>query len=261
MPKSQNKNNQNVDEWWEREQQMKKLTGKWYDNNFLVLFFCIVFFPIGLYGLWKSKFISTGLKVVGTFLILIVLIAFFNSNDTVLEHTIQDTSQDLSEDHIQREIELTPTEMVNRFNEALSLVGKDYQLYLKEYFFETEDRISYVALPEGEEFMRLLIYTDRSTEQIMVVDVYHDTSLLSDPSKTLDDHLVAAILTIEGLDVESDEIETIYGQLTDFVEGTEGLGTMNVIDRNGFRFAYGESGRRGPLGSNVQFGPIQRNQF
>ncbi len=213
---------------------------------------------MGLYGLWKSNSFSKGARVVGTLLILIGLIAFFNSNDSDLEYATQDSSQELPNDQIQKEIEFSPSELVSRFNEALSVVGKDYQLYLQDELFEDEDKISHLALPEGEEFMRLLINIDRSTEEITNVNIIHNTDLLSNPSKTLEDHLVAAILTIEGLDVSSDEVETIYGELTNFAEGTEEFDFTNIIDRNGFRFVYAEFDK-GPLGSHINFGPIQRD--
>lgn len=51
---------------------------KWYDYPFLVLLLYFLFFPVGLYGLWKSRKIAKGLKIAGTAfwaLLLILIIA------------------------------------------------------------------------------------------------------------------------------------------------------------------------------------------
>jgi len=51
---------------------------KWYDYPVLVLLLYFLFFPVGLYGLWKSKKIAKGLKIAGTAfwaLLLILIIA------------------------------------------------------------------------------------------------------------------------------------------------------------------------------------------
>ena len=179
MSENQTKNNQDVDEWWENEQQKNKTTGKWYDNKILVVFLFIAFFPIGLYGLLKSKSFSKGIKVAGTLLVIIGLIAFLNSNDSDLQDAVNKADQT---DQVQREIELSPPQLVDRYNEALSIVGKDYQLYMQEEIFENDDEISYLALPEGEEFMRMLINVDRSTDKIKHINIIHDSSLLNEPS-------------------------------------------------------------------------------
>lgn len=42
---------------------------KWYDKTWLVIFLCIIFFPVGLYGLWKNTTISKGWKIVVTVVI------------------------------------------------------------------------------------------------------------------------------------------------------------------------------------------------
>lgn len=44
---------------------------KWYDNKLAVFLFCIFFFPVGLYALWKSNTISKGWKIGGTTIICI----------------------------------------------------------------------------------------------------------------------------------------------------------------------------------------------
>src|SRR6185437_416431 len=54
---------------------------KWYDNTGLVVVLCILFFPVGLYALWKSSVISKGWKIAGTVIIAFVTIAAINSNN------------------------------------------------------------------------------------------------------------------------------------------------------------------------------------
>jgi hypothetical protein len=57
---------------------------KWYDNKLVVTLLCIVFFPVGLYALWKSNTISKGWKVGVTIVIaLFVVIGVSNKDDSV----------------------------------------------------------------------------------------------------------------------------------------------------------------------------------
>lgn len=51
-------------------------TGNWYDKTWLVILLCFLFFPIGLYALWKSNRIKRGWKIgVTAFYSLIVIAA------------------------------------------------------------------------------------------------------------------------------------------------------------------------------------------
>jgi hypothetical protein len=57
---------------------------KWYDNKLVVTLLCIVFFPVGLYALWKSNTISQGWKIGVTIVIaLFVVIGVSNEDDNV----------------------------------------------------------------------------------------------------------------------------------------------------------------------------------
>ena len=42
---------------------------KWYNNNTAVILLCIFFFPVGLYGLWKSQKIKQNIKIAVTIII------------------------------------------------------------------------------------------------------------------------------------------------------------------------------------------------
>jgi hypothetical protein len=47
----------------------------WYEKTWLVIILCVIFFPIGLYALWKNSFISKGWKIGTTVVIALIVIA------------------------------------------------------------------------------------------------------------------------------------------------------------------------------------------
>lgn len=54
---------------------------KWYDNAVLTNVILFLFFPVGLYGLWKSNSIAKWWKITGTILIAILVIASFGDEE------------------------------------------------------------------------------------------------------------------------------------------------------------------------------------
>lgn len=50
-------------------------TSKWYDKTWLVIVLCIIFFPVGLYALWKNQSIAKGWKIGITVVIALIVIA------------------------------------------------------------------------------------------------------------------------------------------------------------------------------------------
>lgn len=56
-------------------------TEKWYDKTWLVIVLCILFFPVGLYALWKSTKITKGWKIGGTVIIGVLVIAALGDKD------------------------------------------------------------------------------------------------------------------------------------------------------------------------------------
>ena len=54
-------------------------SNKWYDKTWLVTILCIIFFPVGLYALWKSNNIKKGWKIAWT--IIIGFFVFINLSD------------------------------------------------------------------------------------------------------------------------------------------------------------------------------------
>jgi hypothetical protein len=63
---------------------------KWYDKTWLVTILCIIFFPIGLYALWKSNNVKTGWKVAWSIIIGLVVIASISDKD---ERTSDNSSE------------------------------------------------------------------------------------------------------------------------------------------------------------------------
>jgi len=55
-------------------------TNAWYQKTWLVIISCIIFFPVGLYALWKNSSINKGWKIAIT--IIIALIVIGNLSDS-----------------------------------------------------------------------------------------------------------------------------------------------------------------------------------
>lgn len=53
---------------------------KWYDNKFVTHLLLVIFFPVGLYALWKSRTIAKWWKITATVIIGLIVIA--NLGDT-----------------------------------------------------------------------------------------------------------------------------------------------------------------------------------
>ena len=53
----------------------------WYEKTWLVVILCIIFFPVGLYALWKNSSISKGWKIGVTAIIALIVIANLGNND------------------------------------------------------------------------------------------------------------------------------------------------------------------------------------
>ncbi len=53
----------------------------WYEKKGLVFLLCVIFFPVGLYALWKNSSIKTLWKIVWTILIAVIVINVFSGSD------------------------------------------------------------------------------------------------------------------------------------------------------------------------------------
>ncbi len=56
-------------------EQTTETSNAWYEKTWLVILLCIVFFPVGLYALWKNSTISKGWKIGVTVVIGLIVIA------------------------------------------------------------------------------------------------------------------------------------------------------------------------------------------
>lgn len=61
------------------EQQNPK---KWYDNKVLVVLLCVIFFPVGLYGLWKNSEFSKSIKIGLTGIVAVFFLMTINNDGT-----------------------------------------------------------------------------------------------------------------------------------------------------------------------------------
>ncbi len=63
---------------------------KWYNKKWLIILLCIVFFPVGLYGLWKSNIFSKGWQIgITAFIALCIIFNFANKSENKNDKTEQ----------------------------------------------------------------------------------------------------------------------------------------------------------------------------
>lgn len=53
---------------------------KWYDNKVLVILLCVIFFPVGLYALWKTDEFAKPVKIAVTAIIAILFVVAINDD-------------------------------------------------------------------------------------------------------------------------------------------------------------------------------------
>ena len=70
---------------------------KWYDKTWLVILLCIVFFPVGLYALWKNQSISKGWKIGVTVVIALIVLAQLGKDDKGGSSTADNSSSSSNE--------------------------------------------------------------------------------------------------------------------------------------------------------------------
>lgn len=77
---------------------METSSEKWYSKQWLVILLCVLFFPVGLYGLWKSDSFSKAVKIIITIIIgLATIVQISNKLDTADQSTAvsqQDSGND-----------------------------------------------------------------------------------------------------------------------------------------------------------------------
>lgn len=63
----------------------------WYEKTWLVIILCIIFFPVGLYALWKNSSISKGWKIGVTVIIALIVIANIGDKDETNSNSTSST--------------------------------------------------------------------------------------------------------------------------------------------------------------------------
>jgi hypothetical protein len=101
-----------------------KNSNAWYEKTWLVVISCILFFPLGLYALWKNSSISKGWKIGVTALITIIIISNLGSNK-------QSTSTNLNPQKIAN-TEQSNEEEEEVVNEELEKVNSEKEAILEK---------------------------------------------------------------------------------------------------------------------------------
>ena len=76
---------------------------KWYDKSWLVIILCIIFFPVGLYGLWKNQSFSKGWKIGVTLVIALIVLAQIGKDEKGGSISADNSSSNSSEQTEQKE--------------------------------------------------------------------------------------------------------------------------------------------------------------
>ena len=80
---------------------MEQSQKKWYDNKVLTNILLILFFPVGLYALWKTDEIAKWWKITATIIITLIVISNFGDNKnspspetaTIYEEPVKELTQ------------------------------------------------------------------------------------------------------------------------------------------------------------------------
>ena len=140
---------------------------KWYDRNWLVVLLCFFFFPLGLYGLWKSNTFSKGWKVAITaFILLMVIITLMDDKKTPSDKISSSTEKAIEEPS--QTIVETPKEKEKEWTKIYSFSGNGLK---KSPAFELSGndariRYSYKA-PEGLGMGLFSVYVVDEGDDIM----------------------------------------------------------------------------------------------
>jgi hypothetical protein len=78
--------------------ELNQTTNNWYDKKWLVYLLCVLFFPVGLFALWKNNSISKGMKIGISALIGIIVIASINGDKNSTSASDSKTETQTSEE-------------------------------------------------------------------------------------------------------------------------------------------------------------------
>ena len=106
---------------------------KWYDNTWLVIVLCIVFFPVGLYALWKNQYLQKGRKFISIIFVLIFVVQCSdeNKNSSSTEQNFVKVGEVLITDYFEIKVnKVRLTNAVNTGNMFADLKPEKGHLYL-----------------------------------------------------------------------------------------------------------------------------------
>jgi hypothetical protein len=126
-----------------------RLEKKYYANNVFVIFLCVVFFPVGLYILWKNNDFSKSAKIVVTSLISLVLVLLIVKQNEVGNKIDNSTPSSLSTSTTKSKsrFESNPVEKVI---DSLKIIGADSN-YTNEMTKSLNEKMSTINKLEGKE--------------------------------------------------------------------------------------------------------------
>ena len=84
----------------------------WYEKTWLVIVLCIIFFPVGLYALWKNSSIAKGWKIVVTLIIALIVIANVGDNKKAVSSSetkkapVDNTANDIQVEESKPDVEI-----------------------------------------------------------------------------------------------------------------------------------------------------------
>lgn len=104
------------------------IVNKWYNKNWLVVILCVIFFPIGLYALWKNEKISKAWKIGVSVVIGILVIINIGQKDNKTDSTV-------STPQTEEKSEKGNSQYINGLNPV------DVYLNLEKEGFKTEKQI------------------------------------------------------------------------------------------------------------------------
>lgn len=115
-------------------------TNAWYNKNWLVIFLCVVFFPVGLYALWKNTTIANSWKFAITSLIAIIIIFNWGDNSKIGKYTKEELPKDFSYNIIKDEsnIVLEKNQIEVELNQKLT---EGQIATLAEELFNSKDKL------------------------------------------------------------------------------------------------------------------------
>ena len=72
---------------------------RWYDKKWLVHILLVLFFPVGIYALWKSRTLPKWWKITGTVIVALILVAAMDKQERMNGTASSDSStSSVSED-------------------------------------------------------------------------------------------------------------------------------------------------------------------